>query len=91
MPVAERQQMLVDRRRLELLQVVQSRYTGEGAKKAFSDSFKSAATNLAKYPDDDDTLRNDLKSPRSMYLRETEKAKLLPLPLVLRRLDAATG
>ncbi len=63
------------------------KYFGQEALLAFHEKFKQAGRLLERYPDEKD-LPDELKTPRSMYLRGVEKGNLLPLPLLLRSENA---
>lgn len=69
------------------LQRFHGKYFGQDAVLAFNEKFKQAGRLLERYPDEKD-LPEELKTPRSMYLRGVEKDNLLPLPLLLRSENA---
>jgi hypothetical protein len=60
------------------------KYFGEKARVSFAKRFKDAAKDFEKYPYDS-MLPEEKRTPRSMYLREVSKQKLLPLPIILRK------
>ena len=66
------------------LNEVMDHYFGNISRINFNRRFLQANKNLQTYPDDD-TLPISLSSPRSLYLRETTKLNILPLPLILRK------
>ena len=59
-------------------------YFGETARQGFALRFKNAAKDLERYQDESQ-LPASKSTPRSMYLRESAKANLIPLPLILRK------
>ncbi len=65
-------------------------YFGENSKKDFYRLYKQAGRNLIQYPDEGD-LPDELKTPRSTYLRTAEKACLLPIPAILRKIDVSAS
>lgn len=67
----------------EDLKLVYNQYFGDTAILEFQAKFKQCSVLLERYPNDQD-LPSELQTPRSLYLREVAKSKLLPLPLVLR-------
>jgi hypothetical protein len=66
------------------LNEVMDHYFGNISRINFNRRFLQANKNFQTYPDDD-TLPLSLSSPRSLYLRETTKLNILPLPLILRK------
>lgn len=59
------------------------KYFGQEAFREFQDKFHIAVLNLERYVSDA-SLPEELRTPRSIYLRSVSKRKLLPLPLILR-------
>lgn len=72
------------------LNEVMDHYFGNISRINFNRRFLQANKNLQTYPDDD-TLPLSLSSPRSLYLRETTKLNILPLPLILRKEKTPLG
>jgi len=66
------------------LNEVMDHYFGNISRINFNRRFLQANKNFQTYPDDD-SLPLSLSSPRSLYLRETTKLNILPLPLILRK------
>jgi hypothetical protein len=58
-------------------------YFGETARQGFAQRFKNASKDLERYSEEQLPLAK--RSPRSMYLRESAKKNLLPLPIILRK------
>ena len=58
-------------------------YIGKEAFTKFNDIYKTSSALLNKCPSDNDIPEN-LRSPRSMFLREITKKNLLPIPIILR-------
>ena len=59
-------------------------YFGEEARIAFSLRFKNASKDLERYSNEE-MLPISKLTPRSLYLRESAKNNLLPLPIILRK------
>eukprot|EP00605_Chrysophyceae_sp_TOSAG23-4_P001619 GSChrysophyteH1.ASY1.ANO1.1779.1 assembled CDS len=59
-------------------------YFGPAARSQFKASFQRASRDLRVIKKDED-VPEEMNTPRRMYLRESEKLKLLPLPIVLRK------
>lgn len=93
MMIEDAAQSVQDQRVEELndeLRGVYDQYFGEAAILDFHQKFKSAMLNIERYPVDSE-LPDDLRTPRSLYLRGTTKAQLLPLPLILRKESEPLG
>jgi Ran GTPase-activating protein (RanGAP) involved in mRNA processing and transport len=69
------------------LQRFHGKYFGQEAILSFNEKFKQAGRLLERYPNEKD-LPEELKTPRSIYLRGVEKSNLLPLPLLIRSENA---
>lgn len=67
----------------DALRGVYDQYFGEKALTAFHEKYKRSTLDLERYPKEEE-LPEELKTPRSLYLRGVAKAKLLPLPLLIR-------
>lgn len=67
-----------------ILEEQHTAYFGSQAKAAMRLKFLNSSRNLQKYPKDDD-VPEELRSPRSMYLRESQKRSLVPLSLTVRK------
>eukprot|EP01034_Spumella_vulgaris_P029711 gene29711-36803_t len=63
---------------------VYDNYFGEQSRLDFTMKFKNAERDLDRYHLDED-IPAHLLTPRSVFMRETAKARLLPLPLILRK------
>ena len=61
------------------------KYFGPSAKKALHHKFLLSSKSLEKMPNDKDVPEGPLRSPRNLYLREVQKANLLPLALPVRK------
>ena len=61
-----------------------SKYFGPVAKTSFTAAFQRAKRDFHGAHNDED-VPEECRTPRRMYLREVEKLKLLPLPVILRK------
>lgn len=74
----------------EGLQEVLSKYVGKKPKEELTTRFKTIMFDIAKYQSEDQ-LPQKYCTPRSTYIREVDKRKLIPLPLVLRNVTKYDG
>ena len=58
-------------------------YFGDQSKNEFYRIFRQSSRNYSQYPNDEEVPK-DMNTPRSKYMREVEKTKSIPIPILLR-------
>lgn len=86
---SEEAQHDVEQDQAELMEHFHS-YFGQKSRSEFNLKFKSASLLLDRYADDEE-VPEKMRTPRTLFLRESAKDNLIPLPLILRKESNPVG